>query len=216
MKEKLNPLFEMAKLSKEETGLPFVIDICNRKTKHGGRIKFPFNDSDTNSENWSSISLPKFKIDGKKRSSDDMKLLNNWAEKYKNEVIKIGRNKLDFDIFRIFILISLRENILDNFIRFSKQNTGLPLDIMLDEYKGYTFTETPLVVVCLDKDHNFIGVVGVNNPQDYVFTEERFTCLSYELSPWINKYRNEIKMLADKKITSLKFSAKLEYDLRNP
>ena len=154
----------------------------------------------------------------KKRKKDitkELALFREWIEKYEYEIKEIFCGRLDFDIFRTFLMIVHNDDILDDFEVFEKHYTEFPIEIMLDEWEAYVHHKFPLVVACLDEKRDFIGVIGIDNPKSAVFTDEKYRYLQKEISLWIEKYKEDIQKLADKKMEALEFAGKLEYDIRN-
>ncbi|MCL2072281.1 MAG: hypothetical protein FWH18_00005 [Marinilabiliaceae bacterium] len=197
--------------------LPFDIMICHYFTNGGylGKVKFPTR-KNQNILEWSSISLPDWKWTGKpRRNKKEMALLIEWIKKYEYVIIEIGCKRLDFTTFYKFLKIFYNEKILDNFVLFKKEKTLLPLDIMLVNWKEFDYRNFPQIVVCLDTNLNFIGVVEVSYPEKTVFIEE-FRGFEYnDISKWIIKYEEYIKGLAFGKVEYNEFLSKLEHDNSN-
>ena len=147
-----------------------------------------------------------------KQFEEEMELLQQWIECYKPEIKEVSEKGIDFGILLIFSHIEEIKSTLDNYTVVDKGWTKLPIDIMIDENKGYTFTKTPLVVVCLDDNNDYLGVVSVEKPTDALFNGNKYNYLKQEISQWIEKYKDDIKKVADEEMETSEFIGKLEYD----
>ena len=194
--------------------LSFDINICHCRISgvYGGKVIFPTRKNQSPKE-WSSFSLPDWKLTGKpRRNKKEMALLIEWIKKYEYEIIEIGCGQLNWFLFCQFLYILQDEKILENFILFKKEKTLLPLDIMLVNWKEFDNRKFAPVVVCLDSNLDFIGVVDIIHPQEAVFIEE-FRELKYiDIIKWIKEYKKYIIGFAYGKIDFNEFLSKLELD----
>jgi hypothetical protein len=147
----------------------------------------------------------------------DKNSLIKWVIKHKENIKRIYNKEIDLRFFILFLRFSKNPKDIsgvDGLYQIEKDSIGIPFDIWIDEGNYYKKRKIPISIICTN-NREFLGVVNVIDPKQYIFTKERLNIYKSNaniITEWIKKYRQYIIDTSRCKMYGTELHSMMEYD----
>ncbi|MCL2072283.1 MAG: hypothetical protein FWH18_00015 [Marinilabiliaceae bacterium] len=191
--KKMKPLFEMAKMVYDDTGILESIFLSKKTSEHEARIKFDPRNGEKKSRKWPYIRVHDLKVYGEYSKKVDIDSLIQWTSDNRENINNVFYEKIDFDVFRLFLRFSRKMDDIGDFIKIPKTHSmnRTSLDIHIDTDSYFAVCKSQVCIICTKNNNKFVGIVSAEDPKQFLFIKgyERY---AEEIVSWVWLNRQDV------------------------